>query len=133
MKVLFLCTGNSARSQMAEGLAREMGWDAYSAGTEPKSSVHPFAIAVMKEKGIDISHQQPKTIDLNLANSVDLIVTVCDQAQEACVHLPLKVPTLHWSLPDPAAFVGDDESKIQFFRQVRDDLERRIRELPQHL
>ncbi|MDW8121919.1 MAG: arsenate reductase ArsC [Armatimonadota bacterium] len=65
-KVLFLCTGNSARRQMAEGLAREMGWDAYSAGTEPKSSVHPFAIAVMKEKGIDISHQQPKTIDLGL-------------------------------------------------------------------
>lgn len=128
-RILFVCTGNSARSQMAEGLARAMGIEAFSAGTHPKDTIHPLAIAVMAEKGIDISHHRPKPLDLEFAKTVDLIVTVCGEADAECTHLPLPVSKVHWELPDPAKVEGDEESRLTAFRQVRDEIERRLREL----
>ncbi len=128
-RVLFVCTGNSARSQMAEGFARAMGIEAFSAGTHPKDSVHPLAIAVMAEKGIDISHHHPKPLDLEFAKTVDLIVTVCGEADAECAQLPLPVPKIHWNLPDPAKAEGDENEKLQAFRSVRDDIERLVSEL----
>ncbi len=128
-RVLFVCTGNSARSQMAEGFARAMGIEAFSAGTHPKDSVHPLAIAVMAEKGIDISHHHPKPLDLEFAKTVDLIVTVCGEADAECAQLPLPVPKIHWNLPDPAKAEGDENEKLRAFRSVRDDIERLVSEL----
>jgi arsenate reductase len=128
-RVLFVCTGNSARSQMAEGFAKAMGIEAFSAGTHPKDAVHPLAIAVMAEKGIDISHHRSKPLDLEFAKTVDLIVTVCGEADAECAHLPLPVPKVHWNLPDPAKVEGDEETRLAAFRQVRDEIERRLREL----
>ncbi len=128
-RVLFVCTGNSARSQMAEGFARAMGIEAFSAGTHPKDSVHPLAIAVMAEKGIDISHHHPKPLDLEFAKTVDLIVTVCGEADAECAQLPLPVPKIHWNLPDPAKAEGSENEKLQAFRSVRDDIERLVSEL----
>ncbi len=128
-RILFVCTGNSARSQMAEGLARAMSVEAFSAGTHPKDAIHPLAIAVMAEKGIDISHHRPKPLDLEFAKTVDLIVTVCGEADAECAHLPLPVPKVHWNLPDPAKVEGDEETRLTAFRQVRDEIERRLREL----
>ncbi|MEZ8221467.1 protein tyrosine phosphatase [Candidatus Fervidibacteria bacterium JGI MDM2 JNZ-1-D12] len=128
-RVLFVCTGNSARSQMAEGFARAMGIEAFSAGTHPKDSVHPLAIAVMAEKGIDISHHHPKPLDLEFAKTVDLIVTVCGEADAECAQLPLPVPKIHWNLPDPAKAEGSENEKLRAFRSVRDDIERLVSEL----
>lgn len=132
-RVLFVCTGNSARSQMAEGFARAMGLEAYSAGTHPKETVHPFSVAVMREKGIDISHHHPKPLDLTFARTVDLIVTVCGEADAECAHLPLPVPKRHWDLPDPAKAEGDEETRLNAFRQVRDEIENRVKALAKEL
>lgn len=128
-RVLFICTGNSARSQMAEGFARAMGIEAFSAGTHPKNTVHPLAIAVMAEKGIDISQHHPKSIDLEFAKTVDLIVTVCSEADAECAQLPLPVPKVHWNLPDPAKANGDESERLQVFRKVRDEIERLVSQL----
>lgn len=128
-RILFVCTGNSARSQMAEGFAKAMGIEAFSAGTHPKESVHPLAVAVMAEKGIDISHHYPKRLDLEFARNVDLIVTVCGEADAECAHLPLPAPKIHWDLPDPAKVEGDEGTRLTAFRKVRDEIERRVREL----
>ncbi len=128
-RVLFVCTGNSARSQMAEGFARAMGIEALSAGTHPKEAVHPLAIAVMREKGIDISHHFPKPLNLAMLQQVDLVVTVCGEADAECAHLPLPVPKIHWALPDPAKVEGSDEERLQAFREVRDEIERLVRGL----
>ena len=132
-RVLFVCTGNSARSQMAEGFARAMGMEAFSAGTHPKDSVHPMAIAVMAEKGIDISHHQPKPLDLEFVKTVDLIVTVCGEADKECAQLPLPVPKIHWNLPDPAKEAGDENERLQAFRKVRDEIERLVGQLASQL
>lgn len=129
MKVLFVCTGNSARSQMAEGFAKAMGLDAFSAGTHPKDAVHPLAVVVMREKGIDISHHTPKPLDLEFAKQVDLVVTVCGEADAECAHLPLPVPKIHWNLPDPAKVQGDEETRLNAFRKIRDEIERCVRGL----
>ncbi len=126
MKVLFVCTGNAARSQMAEALARSLGLDADSAGTDPKDQVHPLAVAVLKEKGIDISHKRPKKVDLTLAQKMDIIVTLCHEAEEECVRLPVKVPIHSWNLPDPAQATGDEEERVNRFRIIADEIERRI-------
>ncbi|MGQ9729020.1 MAG: arsenate reductase ArsC [Candidatus Fervidibacter sp.] len=132
-KVLFVCTGNSARSQMAEGFARAMGLEAYSAGTHPKETLHPFAVAVMREKGIDISHHQPKPLDLTFSQTVDLVVTVCGEADAECAHLSLPVPKKHWDLPDPASVEGSEETRLNAFRQVRDEIENRVKALAKEL
>ncbi len=128
-RVLFICKGNSARSQIAEGFAKVMGIEAFSAGTHPKDSVHPMAIAVMAEKGIDISQHRPKNLDLEFAKTVDLIVTVCGEADEECALLPLSVPKIHWSLPDPARAEGSKEEQLEAFRKVRDEIEQMVRQL----
>ena len=128
MKVLFVCTGNSCRSQMAEGLARAAGLVAESAGTEPAGFVHPLAIRAMAEIGIDISGQQSKPLDLARARNVDLVVTVCGGAEESCPLIP-GVRRIHWPIPDPAKATGTPERILEQFRGARDDLSRRIQEL----
>jgi arsenate reductase len=127
-RVLFLCTHNSARSQMAEGLLRAVGSDqfeAFSAGTEA-THVRPLAIRAMAEIGIDISGQESKTLDRYLGEPFEAVITVCDQANEACPVFFGARRRLHWSLPDPSRATGTDEERLAVYRQVRDDLRRRI-------
>ena len=123
-KVLFLCTHNSARSQMAEGLLRHLAGDrveAFSAGTE-KTRVRPEAIAAMRELGVDISGQESETLDRYLGEAFDSVVTVCDDANEKCPVFPGAKRRLHWSLPDPSAVVGPAGERLRAFRDVRDRL-----------
>ena len=127
-RVLFLCTHNSARSQMAEGLLRELGgsgFEAHSAGTEA-THVRPLAIRAMEEIGIDIGAQRSKTLDEYAGQPFDLVVTVCDEAREACPYFPGARAQIHWSLPDPSKATGTEESRLAVFRGVRDELRRRI-------
>jgi arsenate reductase len=127
-RVLFVCTHNSARSQMAEGLLRAAAGDRYeslSAGTEA-SGVRPEAIRVMAERGIDISGQHSKSLAPFLDQRVDWLITVCDQAREACPTLPGVANQLHWSVEDPSAVAGTDEERLAAFRAARDDLAGRI-------
>ena len=127
-RVLFVCTHNSARSQMAEGLLRAAAGDRYeveSAGTEA-TAVRPEAIAAMREIGVDISGQSSKTLERFIGEPVDWLITVCDQAREACPTLPGVARQLHWSVDDPAAVQGDDAARMAAFRAARDDLAWRI-------
>ena len=127
LKVLFVCTGNSARSQMAEGFARHFGQgrvEAYSAGT-----LHPHAVRVMQEKGLDISGQQSKAFDWDLARQMDVVVTVCSHANESCPVLPPEVMRMHWPLQDPAAAQGSEETILVTFRSARDQVEVLVRRL----
>src|SRR5574342_537193 len=131
IKVMFVCTGNSARSQMAEGFARHFGQgriEAVSAGMEP-SRLNPYAVAVMREKGIDISHNQSKAFDEESARRMDMVVTVCGNADERCPVLPPEVTRLHWPLEDPAAARGSEAEILARFRDIRDEVEARILEL----
>ena len=127
-RVLFLCTHNSARSQMAEGLLCHRAGDrfaAFSAGTEA-TAVRPLAIRVMAELGIDISGQQSKTLDRYLNEPFDAVITVCDQANEACpVFLGAKT-RLHWSFPDPSQATGTEDEQLTVYRAVRDAIQARI-------
>ena len=126
--VLILCTGNSARSQMAEGLLRhEAGdrYEVYSAGTKP-SSVRPEAIAVMGEIGIDISGHRSKSVDEFAGRELDIVITVCDNANEHCPFFPATTARLHWPFEDPAAVEGSDEGRRAAFRKVRDQIRARI-------
>jgi arsenate reductase len=129
MRVLFLCTHNSSRSQMAEGLLRAKGggrYDVYSAGTHP-GVVHPLAIRAMAELGIDISGQRAKGIDAFADQPpMDLVVTVCDEAAEECPYFPGARRQVHWSFPDPSAATGTEEERIAVFRDVRDAIAARI-------
>jgi arsenate reductase len=127
-RILFLCTHNSARSQMAEGLLRALGGDrfeAYSAGTEA-TLVRPLAIRAMAEIGVDISGQESKTLDRYLGELFEAVITVCDQANEACPVFFGARRRLHWSLPDPSRATGTEDEQLAVYRQVRDDLRRRI-------
>lgn len=122
--VLFVCTHNSARSQMAEGLLRARAGDrytVYSAGTE-KTRVHPLANAAMQEMGIDLSGHASKTIDELGDYAFDVVVTVCDNAREACPYIPAKRENLHRSFADPSAGEGTHEERLAFFRRVRDEI-----------
>lgn len=135
IKVMFVCTGNSARSQMAEGFARHLSQgriEAYSAGVEP-SQLNPFAVAVMQEKRVDISGQRSKGFDEALARSMDLVVTVCGNADERCLVLPPEVKRLHWPLEDPAAATGNSDEILATFREIRDEIEVRVTELVRRL
>ena len=135
IKMMFVCTGNSARSQMAEGFARHFGMgrvEAYSAGMEP-SRLNAFAATVMQEKGIDISHQRSKAFDEDLARGMDVVVTVCGSADERCPVLPPEVQKLHWPLEDPAAAKGTDAEILATFRKSRDEIEARVLELTRRL
>ncbi len=127
-RALFVCTHNSARSQMAEGLLRSLAGDrfeAFSAGLEA-TRVRPEAVSVMAEIGIDVSDQESKTLDRYLGESFDHVVTVCDEANEACPFFPGARERLHWSLPDPSRARGTDEERLEVFRSVRDRLKDHI-------
>lgn len=129
-RVLVLCTGNSARSQMAEGWLRQLAGDRFdvaSAGTHP-STVNPLAIAAMGERGIDISSHRSKSVAEFLGQPFDFVITVCDEAAEACPIFPGPAQRIHWSFPDPAAVQGSEEERLQAFRQVRDALEAQLSE-----
>ena len=128
-KVLFLCTGNSCRSQMAAGLVNHdlsKKWKAYSAGTRPSGYVHPMAIEAMAELGIDITRNKSKSADEFRKKKFDLVVTVCDNAAEDCPVWLGDGQVVHISFPDPAEATGTDEEKMEVFRSVRDDIRRRI-------
>ncbi|BCX03752.1 MAG: protein-tyrosine-phosphatase [Candidatus Roseilinea sp.] len=127
-RVLILCTANSARSQMAEGIMRWLAGDRYavfSAGSKA-TSVNPFAIRAMDEIGVDIRSQYSKTYEQFLGQPFDAVITVCDDAAEACPFLPGNYRRMHWSFPDPAAVEGD-EARLQAFRDVRDGLIERFK------
>lgn len=127
-RILVLCTGNSARSQMAEGLFRELGgagYNVFSAGTKP-SQVRAEAIAVMREIGIDISAHRSKSIDEFVGHAFDYVVTVCDDARDKCPVFPGGGQRIHWSLEDPAATQGSEEERQAAFRRIRNQLQQRI-------
>ncbi|NOX20750.1 MAG: arsenate reductase ArsC [Nitrospirae bacterium] len=130
LRVMFLCTGNSCRSQIAEGLARYMGkglLEVYSAGVMPVG-VNPYAIAVMKEIGIDISKQTSDPIDPELIEKMDYVITLCEHADALCPRLPEGVKKIHWPIKDPVSVVGSPEVVMDAFRQTRDEIYRRLKE-----
>ena len=129
-RVLILCTGNSARSQMAEGLLQHDAGDKFevmSAGII-SSFVRPQAIAAMKEIGIDISSHRSKSVDEFAGEDFDYVITVCDNAKEGCPVFPGKTTRIHWSFDDPAEAVGSEEEKFAVFRRVRDEIREKLRE-----
>lgn len=130
-RVLFLCTGNSARSQMAEAFLRQYsGWyfDVFSGGFEPRG-IHPYTIAIMREIGIDVSQQQSKSLSLYLGKvHFSYLITVCSQAEARCPTFPGMGQRLYWPFEDPVAFDGSAEEKIVKFRQTRNLIDKKIRE-----
>lgn len=130
-KIYFLCTGNSCRSQMAEGFGKQIlgkDWQVKSAGIETHG-LNPLAVKVMAEKGIDISQNTSKLIDNNYLNSCDLVITLCGDARDRCPMTPATVQKMHWPLPDPAQATGSEEEVLQVFRQIRDEIEIRVLKL----
>ena len=127
LRILVICTGNSARSQMAEGLLKyyKKDWEIYSAGNKPKG-LNPLAVEVMSEKGIDISSYKPKHIDLFLNKQFDCIITVCDNAKESCPVFHGNAKYIHWSLKDPAVAEGTKEEKLNAFRKTRDEIQNKV-------
>jgi arsenate reductase len=128
-RVLFLCTHNSARSQMAEGLLRYMASDrfeVFSAGTEV-TRVHPLAQKAMNEIGIDLSLHRSKSLDEFTGQEFDYVITVCDRANESCPIFPGETQRIHWSFDDPSAAEGDEARRLQTFRRVRDEIAQRLR------
>ncbi|MCL6524411.1 MAG: arsenate reductase ArsC [Thermoflavifilum sp.] len=122
-RVLVLCTGNSCRSQMAQGYLQYFAPTAeiYSAGLEARG-VHPYAIRVMAEDGVDISHHQSHLVDMYLGKEFDYVITVCDHAREHCPHFPGRAIHIHRSFPDPAQASGTEQDILQVFRKVRDEI-----------
>ncbi|HEY0376268.1 MAG TPA: arsenate reductase ArsC [Pyrinomonadaceae bacterium] len=134
-RVLILCTGNSARSQMAEGLLRQMAGDSvevFSAGVEP-SFVRPQAVAAMSERGIDITRQWSKSVDEFAGQEFDYVITVCDHARDRCPVFPGETERIHWSFDDPAKAEGDEEAVLAVFRRVRDEIEGRLRQFSEQV
>lgn len=131
IKILFLCTGNSARSQMAEGLARHMGKgkiEAYSAGLQPKG-IHPLTIAVMDELGINIHNQSSKGLSPSLFDPMDIIITVCAHAETQCPVIPPHIQRKHWPIKDPAAALGTQEERLEKFREARNEIKEKMLQL----
>jgi len=129
-KILFLCTGNSCRSQIGEGLLRHLAddkFEVYSAGVEP-SRLHPMSILVMEEIGIDISHQTSDDVNDYLHSGIDIVISVCDHAAQTCPTFPGQVQRIHWSIKDPFHGWDIDETKLPDYRKTRDDLKQRIQE-----
>jgi arsenate reductase len=127
-RVLILCTGNSARSQMAEGLLRHLGagrYEVFSAGTEP-SVVNPLAIQVMAEQGIDISDHRSKHLNEFLGQPFDYVITVCDRANESCPIFPGNVQRIHWGFDDPAAATGTEAERLVAFRRIAAQISERL-------
>lgn len=132
MKVLILCTGNSCRSQMAEGIMRKMYPEAevYSAGTKPEKEVNQYAVQVMSEMGIDISDQYPKSVNQFIKKSFDYVITVCDNARQICPVFTGKVNNrMHVGFEDPASATGTDEQKLAVYRKIRDQIFNRFGEI----
>lgn len=133
--IYFVCTGNSCRSQMAEGFARHLFGvraDVLSGGTSPKG-LHPLAVQVMAEIGIDISHHESRPIDLQRLRAATVAVTLCGDAEETCPMTPPSVRRLHWPLQDPARAAGELNERLDVFRTVRREIERYVRELGREL
>lgn len=131
LNILFVCTGNSCRSQMAEGWGRHLGGDAFefrSAGLEAHGK-NPRAIAVMKEAGVDISGQESTVLTAEMLEWADLVVTVCGHADEHCPVLPPNTRKVHWPLEDPAKAVGTEQEIMRQFRATRDEVKRRVEDL----
>jgi arsenate reductase (thioredoxin) len=129
IRVMFLCTGNSCRSQMAEGLARELGKgkiEAYSAGLAP-SQVNPYAVRVMQEIGIDISRQTSKAINQDLILKMDVVITLCGHAEVLCPMTPPQVKRLHWPIDDPILATGTENEVLLEFRRARDQIRENLR------
>ena len=129
-RVIFICTGNSCRSQIAEGLLRKDAddrFDIFSAGRDP-SRLHPAAISVMQEWGIDISHQKSESIGNFIDNNFDIIITVCDNANQSCPVFPNEKIRLHWSIKDPFHGWSDNQEDLPPYRIARDELKKRIDE-----
>ncbi len=124
-KIIFLCTGNICRSQMAEGFAKALGKgkvEVYSGGIKAEGFIHPLAIKVMGEAGIDISEQKSKLIDLELLKQIDLIVTLCSNAEESCPTTPLNIRKIHCPVDDPTKVIGTDEEVLLAFRKAREEV-----------
>ena len=129
--ILFLCTGNSCRSQMAEGFARKYapaGTTIFSAGVE-KHGLNPRAVLVMREVGVDISQQYAKSVEEIPAAQIDTVITLCGHAAETCPAFLSELPGAHWDLTDPARAEGAEDEILALFREVRDEIERRVKEL----
>lgn len=129
-RVLILCTGNSARSQMAEGMLRHLAGDRFevaSAGVAP-SQVRPEATEVMRELDIDIAGHRSKSLDEFLGQEFDYVITVCDNANEQCPVFPGKTRRIHWSFEDPAAVAGDEAARLAVFRRVRNEITARLQD-----
>jgi arsenate reductase (thioredoxin) len=127
MKILILCTGNSCRSQMAQGFLQSFDkrLDVYSAGTNPSEQINQTAVDVISEKGIDLSSQKPKSVDLYLKDEWDYVITVCDEANETCPYFPGTVRNrLHFGFEDPSLIKGPEKLIKSEFRRIRDDIER---------
>lgn len=130
-RVLILCTGNSARSQMAEGLLRHDAGErfaVFSAGVDP-TAVKPEAIAVMREVGVDISHHRSKSVAEFTGQEFDYVITVCDNANEQCPVFPGRTQRIHWSFEDPAAAKGAAQERLAIFRRVRDEIREQLKTL----
>jgi arsenate reductase (thioredoxin) len=128
-RVLFVCTGNSCRSHMAEAWLRQLGgaqFASFSAGAKPAGFVHPLAVRVMGEAGIDLSGHASKPLDQFRGQPFDFVITVCDRARESCPVFPGAARQLHWSFPDPAEAAGTDVEKLAVFRRIRDEIRRRV-------
>lgn len=128
VRVLVLCTGNSARSQMAEGLIRDLGgdrFDVFSAGTRPQG-LNPLAVVAMKEIGIDISGYRSKSVDEFRDQEFDYVITVCDNANENCPVFQGRTRRVHWGFEDPAAAEGSEDQRLAAFRQIRDQMRGRF-------
>jgi len=131
IKIIFLCTGNSCRSQMAEGFAREIGKGLiapHSAGLIA-AGVNPRAIAVMKEAGIDISRQKSEEINEDLLRTMDIVITLCGNAEESCPYTPPEIKRIHWPIKDPVGTIGTEEEIMKEFRRARDEIRNRVEEL----
>ncbi|MCH7679827.1 arsenate reductase ArsC [candidate division KSB1 bacterium] len=129
-RLLFLCTGNSCRSQIAEALLTNLAGDrfeAFSAGTQP-TQLNPRAIQTMNELGIDISNHKSQSVEIFLDQKFDYVITVCDAARETCPVFPNSKESLHWSLEDPAEATGSEEEIMKVFRRVRDQIRKRLQE-----
>ncbi|KRK64811.1 protein-tyrosine-phosphatase [Companilactobacillus tucceti DSM 20183] len=129
-KIYFICTGNSCRSQMAEGFGKKYltDFEVRSAGVETHG-LNPKAVKVMAEKGIDISDNTSDLIDIDYFNSCDLVVTLCGDARDRCPVIPKNVKHLHWGLMDPAKAEGSEDEILDVFRKVRDEIEIKVKEL----
>ena len=129
-KILFLCTGNSCRSQMGEGFMRHMAgnkFEVFSAGVEP-TQVNPYAIKVMAEAGIDISSHKSKSVDEFSEQEFDYVITVCNHAKQICPVFPGQYERIHWDIEDPADAKGSEQEKLVFFRKIRDEIKEKCLE-----